>query len=139
MDGSVRRLDRNGSSWNLDVGCGKHDAAVSAISAHPLGNRATFLDDVLVSASADWTVGLWLLRRGQPCKELTAFHMIADGAAYDVKWSPEHATVFAAGDESGALSLFDVSGTLSPGGGRSCYQFSAPGRENAVDTCVLGT
>lgn len=136
MDGSIRRLDRNGSSWSLDVGCGKHDAAVSAISAHPLGNRATFLDDVLVSASADWTLRLWLLRRGQPCTELAAFDMIANGAVHDVEWSPQHATVFAAGDESGALSLFDVSGTLSPDGGRSSYRFSAPGREKAPITRV---
>lgn len=130
MDGSVHRLDGKGSSWNLDVGCGKHEAGVSAISAHPLSSRSAFLDDVLVSASADWTLRLWLLRRGLPCRQLATFDMIANGAVHDVKWSPQHATVFAAGDDSGVLGLFDVSGALSPGGGRTGYQFNVPGSES---------
>lgn len=130
MDGSIHRLDGKGSNWSLDVGRGRHEAAVNAVAAHPLSSRAAFLDDVLVSASADWTLRLWLLRRGLPCKQLAMFDMIANGAVHDVKWSPQHATVFASGDDSGVLSLFDLSGGLSPSGASTGYQFKIPQGDN---------
>lgn len=129
MDGSVNRLEGKGTSWTPETSCGKHEASVHAISAHPLSSRSAFLNDVVITASADWTIRLWLYRRGLGCMELGNFDMMENGAVYDVKWSSQHATVFAAGDQSGTLSLFDVSGKLG-GEGQTEYQFKVPGSES---------
>lgn len=124
-DGSIYRLNNNGSQWSIEDGRAKHSASVTALSPHPFGHRVPFLEDIVVSSSYDWTMRLWLFRRGQPFQELALFDMIENGGVNDVQWSQKHPTIFCAGDEAGALSLFDVSSQLMPDGSSSC-QLTVP-------------
>lgn len=125
MDGGVYRVHGSESVWNMDSGRGQHQAGVTSISAHPFGNRVSFLDDVIATTSRDWTIRIWHFRRGQACVPLMCFDMISNGVVNDVAWSGQHASVFCTADDAGVLSLFDVSGQLD-GGQRRPWDFKVP-------------
>lgn len=126
QDGAVHRVEVCGTSWSLSATSGRHDAAVTAISAHPYGKTVAVLDDILVSSSSDWTIRMWHFRRGQACNQVACYDMVANGTVSDVAWSLQHPTVFCAADEAGFVSIFDVSGHLRPSDGRSHWQVKTP-------------
>ncbi|CAN8068462.1 unnamed protein product [Agarophyton chilense] len=126
--GGLYRADGSDSSWTVEAALGKHhEAAVTAVSTHPFGHRVAFLDDVVLSASADWTVKLWYFRKSQPSVCIDTFDMVEYGRVNDVAWSNQHPTVFCVGSESGYLSLFDISNRLSESNVRNCWHFEVPG------------
>lgn len=128
LDGNVVRLDADGPLWAAHSSQGRHDAAVTSVHAHPAGNRMASLDDIVASASRDWTVRVWQFRRGQPCVPLKTLDLVADGAVFDVAWSSQHPTVLCSGDEGGVLSLFDLSRRLAPPSDKPAWQFVPKGQ-----------
>lgn len=136
--GGIYRADGGASSWSIESASKEsHEAAVTAMSAHPFGRRVAFLDDVVLSASEDWTIKLWYFHKSQPAVCMDTFDMVQNGRVNDIAWSSQHPTMFCSGDEAGFLSLFDVSNHLSSTDGRNCWQFQTPeSKENVQLTSV---
>lgn len=135
--GGVYRADGggtgSGTSWAIESATrDNHEAAVSAMSAHPFGHRVAFLDDVVLSASEDWTIKLWYFHKSQPAVCMDTFDMVENGRVHDIAWSGQHPTMFCSGDEAGFLSLFDVSHHLSTADGQNRWQFKAPDSEEGA-------
>ncbi|KAI0561441.1 Dynein intermediate chain [Gracilaria domingensis] len=125
--GGLHRADGNDSSWTVESASGDdHDAVVTAVSAHPFGHRVAYLDDILISASADWTIKLWYFHKSQRSICLGTYDMVEYGRVNDVAWSNQHPTVFCAGTEAGYISLFDISNRLSPSNSRNYWHFETP-------------
>jgi len=61
-----------------------------------------------LTSSFDWTVKLWHTDSSKP---LSMFTNMQD-YVYDVKWSPTNPSIFAAGDGSGNLTIFDLNSSF---------------------------
>lgn len=112
LQGEVCRVEADGRSWSVASERGEHNTTVTAVRAHPAGIGAPFLDDIIATSAHDWSVNVWSFRRGQSCSKLWSYDNISNGIVNDVAWSSAHPTVLCSGDESGVLSLFDLSGRL---------------------------
>merc|ERR1712228_775943 len=67
-------------------------------------NDNKFQNGPYLTSSFDWTVKLWHESSSKP---ITLFNTMQD-YVYDVKWSPTNPSIFAAGDGSGNLTIFDL-------------------------------
>lgn len=112
LQGEVCRVEADSRSWSVASERGEHNTTVTAVRAHPAGIGAPFLDDVIATSAHDWSVNVWSFRRGQTCSKLWSYDNVSNGIVNDVAWSSAHPTVLCSGDESGVLSLFDLSGRL---------------------------
>lgn len=126
QDGGVYRMEGSTSEWKPDGKPGEHAAAITALHSHPCGSKEPFLDDTILTSSRDWTIGIRHYARGGTCEELSTFDMAERGVVHDVAWNSIHSTVFCAGDASGTVSLFDISGLLNPSRNKSCWSFHIP-------------
>merc|ERR1719273_907996 len=61
-----------------------------------------------LTSSFDWTVKLWHTASSKP---ISMFTNMQD-YVYDVKWSPTNPSIFAAGDGSGNLTIFDLNSSF---------------------------
>jgi len=61
-------------------------------------------EGLYLTSSFDWTVKLWHTSSQRP---ISMFTNMQD-YVYDVKWSPTNPSIFAAGDGSGDLTIFDL-------------------------------
>lgn len=127
LDGTLQRVirsDRASSKAGLDpaavyVG---HTSAVTALHFHPRASSKTKSDqvselqDVFLSASFDWSLCLWRAsakpreQTSQAGLTIAPLHIMYGGsdAVYDVQWSPQNDSLFAAVDGSGKLLLWDL-------------------------------
>nr|CAH8857917.1 unnamed protein product [Trichobilharzia regenti] len=80
-----------------------HKAPLTAISTHPSPGAFSF-SSFFLTASFDWTVRLWSTRENKP---IYTFDDYSD-YVYDVSWSPVHPAVFASGDGTGYISVWNV-------------------------------
>ncbi|CAH8868151.1 unnamed protein product [Trichobilharzia szidati] len=80
-----------------------HKAPLTAISTHPSPGAFSF-SSFFLTASFDWTVRLWSTRENKP---IYTFDDYSD-YVYDVSWSPVHPAVFATGDGTGYISVWNV-------------------------------
>ncbi|VDP97143.1 unnamed protein product, partial [Trichobilharzia regenti] len=76
---------------------------MTAISTHPSPGAFSF-SSFFLTASFDWTVRLWSTRENKP---IYTFDDYSD-YVYDVSWSPVHPAVFASGDGTGYISVWNV-------------------------------
>eukprot|EP01084_Bolivina_argentea_P002678 4944_1 len=60
--------------------------------------------NIYLTSSFDWTVKLWHTQLNKP---ISIFNNMQD-YIYDVKWSPTNPSIFAIGDGSGNLTIFDL-------------------------------
>lgn len=102
-EGAVYTACRHGSRAGiLDVFDG-HQAPVTGLDTHP-GLGTVDYSHLFLTSSMDWTVKLWSLKENRP---LYSFEDNGD-YVYDVAWSPQHPSLFAAVDGTGRLDLWNL-------------------------------
>lgn len=134
LDGGIYRFEGQGSTWKLDSGEVGHQGPVTSIAAHPAGARWAPLDDIVLSSSMDWKIGLRSVRRGQRSLQLKTFDVGVPAATCDVQWSEKHPTLFCVGDEAGGVSLIDVRANSSSDTGSRRWRFVAP-KQDTSSSC----
>jgi len=84
-----------------------HSAPITNIHCHPLYKNkpgVSNLANFYLTSSYDWTVKLWNSKLKRP---LLTFESSRD-YVYDVRWSPTHPAVFASGDGTGKLDVWNL-------------------------------
>ncbi|KAJ3216329.1 hypothetical protein HDU67_009680 [Dinochytrium kinnereticum] len=117
-EGSIyqaNRYDRAGSKAginSLDL-YRAHYGMITGVHFHPLSGPIDF-SDLFLTSSVDWTVKLWRAKSlskasvtAQHISPLCSFEE-ADDYVYDVKWSPNHPSLFASVDGGGKFDLHDL-------------------------------
>lgn len=95
--------DRKGIQEIIDA----HDAPITNIQFHPTQrdlSSTSSVSDLFLTSSYDWTVKLWSNRRK---KALFTFESARD-YVFDVQWSTVHPAVFASGDGTGKLDVWNL-------------------------------
>lgn len=96
---------KNSNEGNIVQNYKGHQSAVMAIDKHPeqskLGNDAK---NLLLSCGTDWNIGIWNVRK----MDKPVLMNYLDCEYYDVKWSPNHPSVFAACNCEGQIELWDL-------------------------------
>eukprot|EP00463_Aulacantha_scolymantha_P000376 TRINITY_DN1226_c0_g1_i1.p1 TRINITY_DN1226_c0_g1~~TRINITY_DN1226_c0_g1_i1.p1 ORF type:complete len:399 (+),score=66.84 TRINITY_DN1226_c0_g1_i1:57-1199(+) len=97
----ARIYDKKGI-WNaIDA----HDAPITNVQFHPTQkNSPTNVSDLFLTSSYDWTVKLWSNKTN---RALFTFESARD-YVFDVQWSTVHPSVFASGDGSGKLDVWNL-------------------------------
>jgi len=86
-------------------------------------------DGLYLTSSFDWTVKLWHSSSQRP---ISMFTNMQD-YVYDVKWSPTNPSIFAAGDGSGNLTIFDLNTSFEhPASEPTNIGSSDPSRSNEM-------
>lgn len=80
-----------------------HKAPITNIRFHP-SQKNNNLADLFLTSSFDWTVKLWSNKLNKP---LYTFESARD-YVFDAEWSPVHPAVFAMGDGTGRLDLWNI-------------------------------
>lgn len=119
-DGGVFQGQRHGEYRGLIKALARtHEATITASDLHPspspvrLTGRSVPVSnnfsDLLLTASADWSVSLW-----SPRSSVAALHRFSYFSDYvlDVAWAPSHPALFAACDGSGTLSVWNLNRDL---------------------------
>jgi dynein intermediate chain len=84
-----------------------HSAPITNVHCHPLHKSkpgASNLANFYLTSSYDWTVKLWNSKLKRP---LLTFESSRD-YVYDVQWSPSHPAVFASGDGTGKIDVWNL-------------------------------
>uniref|UniRef100_H2YZR1 Uncharacterized protein n=1 Tax=Ciona savignyi TaxID=51511 RepID=H2YZR1_CIOSA len=104
-DGSLYTACRHGSKTGINELYEGHSGPVSGIDFHRSSGQLDF-SHLLLTSSFDWTIKLWSLKSGSR----TCLHSFQDHSdcVYDVAWSPVHPSLFASGDCSGRLDLWNM-------------------------------
>lgn len=134
-DGGVYRLDSNDGAWSLGAEIRQHDGPVTGMSAHPVSRKWSNLDDIVISSSMDWTVGLNTLTQGSAAKNVKLYDLGFPGVVCDAAWSPVHPCVFAVGDERGGVALFDAE-RFSSDARPVRYTLKPTGQDDAIGASV---
>jgi len=86
-----------------------HFGPITALSFHPDPHgKQEAIGGLFLTSSFDWTVKLWHTSSARP---VSLFNNMQD-YVYDVAWSPTNPSIFAAGDGSGNLTLFDLNASF---------------------------
>ncbi|KAI3662361.1 hypothetical protein MP638_004885 [Amoeboaphelidium occidentale] len=119
-----------------------HQGPISGLDFHSAQGPVNFSNHFLTS-SFDWTVKLWKRvskRSSVSLVEVMSFESFSD-YVYDVSWSPSHPAVFAAGDATGNLSLWNINtdrenpvSTLNFGNGHAINKLAWGSNRIAVGT-----
>jgi len=97
----ARIYDQKGIWYTIDA----HDAPITNVQFHPTQkNSPTNVSDLFLTSSYDWTVKLWSNKTN---RALYTFESARD-YVFDCQWSPVHPSVFASGDGSGKLDLWNL-------------------------------
>lgn len=80
-----------------------HKAPITSVRFHP-SQKNNNLADLFLTSSFDWTVKLWSNKVNRP---LLTFESARD-YVFDVQWSPVHPALFAMGDGTGRLDLWNI-------------------------------
>eukprot|EP01122_Echinamoeba_exundans_P013044 TRINITY_DN5627_c0_g1_i1.p2 TRINITY_DN5627_c0_g1~~TRINITY_DN5627_c0_g1_i1.p2 ORF type:complete len:723 (+),score=135.95 TRINITY_DN5627_c0_g1_i1:3228-5396(+) len=115
-DGALYQGQRHGDFRGLTKSLTKgHEATITSSDLHPspspsrvVGRSVAVsnnLSDLMLTASADWSVALWSPRNlSAPLHRFAYFN----DYVLDVAWSPVHPAMFAAADGSGCLSVWNL-------------------------------
>merc|ERR1719384_2424246 len=89
-----------------------HFGPITCIDFHNVQSSAPdnvqIQNGLYLTSSFDWTVKLWHTSSSRP---ISLFNTMQD-YVYDVKWSPTNPSIFAAGDGSGNLTIFDLNSSF---------------------------
>jgi dynein intermediate chain len=105
----ARLYDKPGTSETAGIysAIAAHDAPITAVEFHPVIPKAPgYVSDLYLTSSYDWTCKLWSHKSDKP---LMTFESARD-YIFDVQWSPVHPALFATGDGTGRLDLWNISG-----------------------------
>mmetsp|Transcript_15359 Transcript_15359/g.30191 ORF Transcript_15359/g.30191 Transcript_15359/m.30191 type:complete len:592 (+) Transcript_15359:33-1808(+) len=80
-----------------------HDAPITNVQFHP-SHKNNNLSDLYLTSSYDWTVKLW---SNTSARALYTFESAKD-YVFDARWSPVHPALFAMGDGTGKLDLWNI-------------------------------
>ena len=79
---------------------------IFCVSPHPPSpDSGNSFSDLFLSCGADWTTKLW--STSQPAEPLLTFNQSKD-YVYTAKWHPNNPSIFATGDGSGFIDLWDL-------------------------------
>ncbi|KAF2077528.1 hypothetical protein CYY_001146 [Polysphondylium violaceum] len=106
-EGVVCQASRHGSKIVMNERYKGHFGPITSVDLHPSKGNVDF-SQYFISSSTDWTVKLWSTKKEAP---IYSFEDYVD-YVYDARWSPVHPSVFATGDGSGLLSLWDLNQDL---------------------------
>jgi len=106
-EGVVCQASRHGSKIVMNERYKGHFGPITSVDLHPSKGNIDF-SQYFISSSTDWTVKLWSTKKEAP---IYSFEDYVD-YVYDARWSPVHPSVFATGDGSGLLSLWDLNQDL---------------------------
>uniref|UniRef100_H2YZR2 Uncharacterized protein n=1 Tax=Ciona savignyi TaxID=51511 RepID=H2YZR2_CIOSA len=124
-DGSLYTACRHGSKTGINELYEGHSGPVSGIDFHRSSGQLDF-SHLLLTSSFDWTIKLWSLKvttdlfvhnlfnyaylKTVFSGSRTCLHSFQDHSdcVYDVAWSPVHPSLFASGDCSGRLDLWNM-------------------------------
>jgi len=82
-----------------------HDAPITQVMFHPINKVSpSNTSELYLTSSYDWTVKLWSHKTNRP---LYTFESAKD-YVYDVQWSPVHPALFASGDGTGKIDLWNI-------------------------------
>ena len=119
-----------------------HCAPVTKISMHPgksqtdsSGNVGLLgdMNELMLSASMDWTVKLWNPKNEVKSDPIMTFESSQE-YVYDVQWSPIHPTVFATIDGDGYVDIWDIGkDTESPIARKKAFETSNTGAYKDFD------
>jgi len=97
----ARIYDKKGIWYVIDA----HDAPITNVQFHPTQkNSPSNVSDLFLTSSYDWTVKLWSNKTNRP---LYTFESARD-YVFDVQWSTQHPAVFASGDGTGKLDVWNL-------------------------------
>lgn len=97
----ARIYDQKGIWYTIDA----HDAPITNVQFHPhQKNSASNVSDLFLTSSYDWTVKLWSNKTN---RALYTFESARD-YVFDAQWSTVHPAVFASGDGSGKLDIWNL-------------------------------
>jgi len=83
---------------------------VFCVAPHPpLPDNANKFSDLFLSCGADWTTKLWSMSQSE--QPLLTFNQSKD-YVYSAKWHPINPSIFATGDGSGYIDLYDLNRDL---------------------------
>jgi dynein intermediate chain len=83
---------------------GRHQAAVTSVDCHP-PNANRNLSGLVLTSSLDWGCRLWWAPALGSWRSLD---VRGSDAMYDARWCPSNPAVFACGDGSGRVSIFNA-------------------------------
>ena len=78
-----------------------------ALHFHPPCRALPAAEELLLSASADWSAKLWSRADGDAAGALATFEHTPD-ALLDARWSPRHPALFATADAAGCVALWNI-------------------------------
>ncbi len=137
-DGGVYRFENQSGSWGLGCEIGAHKAPVTSMSVHPTSRKWPQLSDIVLSASMDWSIQLCNLGQGSISGSPKTYSLGMPGIISDVRWSPVHPCIFATGDETGGVSLFDAERSYVDIGPPSCrHTFKESGISASATTSSI--
>jgi len=101
-DGGLFKVQIHGSKGGVHSRSEAHFGPVTSMAFHK-GSASTA--DLFLTSSMDWTVKLWSNRSME--KPMKVFEHSQD-YVFDAKWSPTHPALFASGNGSGHLDLWNI-------------------------------
>eukprot|EP01132_Coremiostelium_polycephalum_P001244 gene1244-1569_t len=103
-EGMIYQAFRHGSKAGVSEKYRGHYGPITSVDFHPPSKGNSDFSHLFLSSSTDWTCKLWSTKNEAP---VHSFEDFVD-YVYDARWSPVHPSVFATGDGSGHLSLWDL-------------------------------
>jgi len=103
-EGAVYEAFRHGNRSGITERFEGHFGPVTGIDFHTSRGSIDF-SDLILTSSFDWTCKLWSSKNA--AKPLYSFEDAGD-YIYDVRWSPQHPSLFATVDGTGSLDLWNL-------------------------------
>ncbi|GAM20377.1 hypothetical protein SAMD00019534_035520 [Acytostelium subglobosum LB1] len=103
-EGVIYQAQRHGAKAGVNERFKGHYGPITSVDFHP-SRGSTDFSNLFLSSSTDWTCKLWSTNKTE-----TPIYSFEDYVeyVYDARWSPTAPSIFATGDGSGQLSLWDL-------------------------------
>ncbi|EFA85404.1 cytoplasmic dynein intermediate chain [Heterostelium album PN500] len=104
-EGVIYQAQAHGAKAGVNERFKAHYGPVTSIDFHPPSRNSSEFSNLFLSSSTDWTCRLW--SSSKPDQPIYSFEDYTD-YVFDARWSPVNPSIFATGDGSGQLALWDL-------------------------------